>query len=116
MTTQININGEIRDAASMKVPEDRTFRGAWRFNGPAVEVDMPTAREIHRNVLRAEREKQLNDLDVQWFRAAETDDADAKAAIVAKKQKLRDVTKDPRIEAAATPEDLKKLTLDVLAK
>jgi hypothetical protein len=29
MTTYININGDVRDAASLTVPADRTFRGAW---------------------------------------------------------------------------------------
>ena len=39
-TTYININGDVRDASSLTVPADRTFRGAWSFNGDAVEVDM----------------------------------------------------------------------------
>jgi predicted secreted protein len=29
MTTYININGDVRDASSLTVPTDRTFRGAW---------------------------------------------------------------------------------------
>ena len=37
-TTYININGNVRDAASLIVPSDRTFRGAWQFNGNAVEI------------------------------------------------------------------------------
>jgi hypothetical protein len=36
MTTLININGDVRDAASLTVPSDRTFRGAWQFNGSAL--------------------------------------------------------------------------------
>jgi len=55
MTTYININGDVRDASSITVPTDRTFRGAWTFNGDAVEIDMTAAREIHKDNLRAER-------------------------------------------------------------
>ena len=47
-TTYININGDVRDASSLTVPSDRTFRGAWSFNGDAVEVDMTAARDIHK--------------------------------------------------------------------
>ena len=45
MTTYININGDVRDASSLTVPADRTFRGAWQFNGDAVEIDMTAASE-----------------------------------------------------------------------
>jgi hypothetical protein len=114
MTTYININGDVRDAASLTVPQDRTFRGAWQFEGDAVEIDMAVAREIHRDNLRAERGPRLDSLDTAWFRAAETADADAQAQIAADKQALRDVTADPRIEAAQTPDELKALTLDAL--
>jgi len=112
MTTLININGDVRDAASLTVPNDRTFRNAWQFKGDAVEIDMPKARDIHRDVLRAERASKLDKLDVDWFRAVET--GGDTAAIAAEKQRLRDVTADSRIAAAKTPEELKALTLDVL--
>jgi len=112
--TLININGDVRDAASLTIPQDRTFRGAWQFSGDAVEIDMAAARDIHRDNLRAERGPHLEELDVAWFRAAETADTDAQASIAAQKQALRDVTADARIDAAATPDALKALTLDVL--
>lgn len=112
MTTYININGDTRDAASLTVPADRTFRGAWAFNGNAVEIDMTKARDIHRDNLRAERAPKLADLDVAYMKALEQ--GGDTAAIAAEKQALRDVTADARIEAAATPDALKALTLDVL--
>lgn len=112
MTTYININGDVRDAASLTIPADRTFRGAWQFNGAAVEIDMAAARDIHRDNLRAERKPLLDKLDVDWFRAVET--SGDTAAIAAKKQALRDVTGDARIDGAATPDALKALTLDAL--
>jgi hypothetical protein len=33
-TTYININGDIRDAASLSLPADRILRGAWKLNVP----------------------------------------------------------------------------------
>jgi hypothetical protein len=112
MTTLININGDVRDAASLTVPADRTFRGAWQFNGAAVEIDMVKARDIHRNNLRAERAPKLDKLDIEWFRAVEA--GGDTAAIATAKQRLRDVTADSRIAAAKTPEELQALTLEVL--
>ena len=114
MTTYININGDVRDAASLTVPADRTFRGAWAFNGAAVEIDMTAARGIHRDNLRAERAPRLSALDVDYMKALEEGDTAAQQAIVSVKQALRDVTTDARIEAAATADALKALTLDVL--
>ena len=110
--TLININGDIRDAASLTVPADRTFRGAWQFNGAAVEIDMAKARDIHRDNLRAERAPKLAALDVDYMKALET--SGDTAAIAAEKQVLRDVTADARIANAATPNALKALTLDAL--
>ena len=112
MTTYININGDVRDASSLTVPADRTFRGAWQFNGAAVEIDMAAARDIHRDNLRREREPKLAALDVDYMKALEQ--GGDTAAIAAQKQALRDITADARIEAAATPNELKALTLDAL--
>jgi len=112
MTTYININGDVRDAASLTTPTDRTFRGAWQFNGAAVEIDMTAARGIHKDNLRTERGPLLAALDVTYMKALEQ--GGDTAAIAAEKQALRDVTADARIEAATTPDALKALTLDVL--
>ena len=71
MTTYININGDVREASSLVVPADRTFRGAWSFNGDAVEVDMAAARDIHKDNLRAERKPRLEALDVAYMNALE---------------------------------------------
>ena len=107
--TLIDINGDVRDAASLTVPKDRTFRDAWQFNGSAAEVYMVMARDLHRVNLRRERETLLKDLDIEFMLALER--GDDTSAIVAKKQALRDVTEDPKIEAADTPTKLKNLTL-----
>ena len=98
-----------------EVPPDRTFRNAWVANAGKVAVDMPKARNIHRERLRVARAKLLPDLDTEWFKAVEAGDAAKETAIAARKQKLRDVPADPRIDSAQTPDELKALTLDMLA-
>jgi len=112
MTTYININGDVRDAASLTVPTDRTFRGAWQFNGAAVEIDMAAALGIHKDNLRAERAPRLADLDVAYMKALEA--GTGAAEIATQKQTLRDITGDARLTAAADPDALKALTLAVL--
>jgi hypothetical protein len=77
-----------------------------------ITVNMTKAREIQKEVIRAERKPQLEALDIDYMKALEQG-GDA-AAIAAQKQMLRDVTADPRIEAATTPDELKALTLDAL--
>jgi len=105
MTTYININGDVRDASSLTVPTDRTFRGAWSFNGDAVEVDMAAARDIWRDKIRAARAPKLEKLDTAYMKALETN-ADT-TQIIADKQALRDAPADAGIDAATTPDALK---------
>src|SRR5210317_1210638 len=112
MTTYININGDVRDAASLTVPTDRTFRGAWTFNGNAVEIDMTAALAIHKDNLRAERAPRLADLDVAYMKALEA--GTGAAEIAAQKETLRNITDDARLAAATTPEELKALDLATL--
>jgi len=114
MTTYININGDVREASSLQVPQDRTFRGAWQFNGNVVEIDMNEARNIHKDHLRQEREELWGGLDASFMQALESGDTVAQQSIAGAKQVLRDVTDDQRIADAQTPDDLKALTLDVL--
>ncbi len=112
MTTYININGDVREASSLTVPTDRTFRGAWQFNGDAVEVDMSKARDIHKDNLRAERKPKLEELDVSYMKALES--GSGAADIATQKQTLRDITADSRIANASTPDALKALDLATL--
>lgn len=112
MTTYIDINGDVRDASSLTVPSDRTFRDAWQFNGNAVDVDMVAAKDIHKDNLRRERAPRLADLDVAYMKALES--GSGAADIAAQKQILRDITDDARIDAATTPDELKALDLATL--
>ena len=112
MTTYININGDVRDASSLTVPNDRTFRGAWQYNGDAVEINMTKAREIHKDNLRIERNERLAALDVSYMKALEA--GSGTDAIATEKQTLRDITDDARIANAADADALKALDLATL--
>lgn len=92
-----------------EIPADRTFRNAWTLNGKTIAHDMNKARDIHRARLRAARAPKLAKLDVDYQRADERGDMDAKQAVAAQKQALRDLPNDPAIDKAKTPEKLKAL-------
>lgn len=99
------VDGQLVDHSL--APSDRTFRNAWKLDGGAIGVDMVKARELHRNKLRELRKPKLEALDVEYQRADEKGDTAEKKRVADKKQALRDVTADPAIEAAQTPEALK---------
>lgn len=79
-----------------------------------ITINMDKARDIHRDRLRAMRQPVLEALDVEYQRADEQADANLKADIAARKQALRDVTADPAIEAAKTPEELSAIIPEAL--
>jgi hypothetical protein len=72
-----------------------------------ITVNMDKARDIKKDMIRAERNPKLAALDVEFMRAVEQGDTELQATIVAKKQALRDATDDPAILAAQTPDELK---------
>lgn len=76
-----------------------------------ITVNMVKARNIWRDRLRAERKPRMEKLDVEYQRADEAGDAAWKADVANRKQVLRDAPQDPRIDSAATPQDLKLITL-----
>jgi len=79
----------IVDSASL--PEaDNDFFNAWELVNGVVTVNLAKAKELTKARLRAEREPLLAAQDVLYMRAVETN-ADT-TAIVAEKQRLRDVT------------------------
>ena len=70
-------------------------------------VDMAKAREIHKTNIRNARTPKLAELDIEFQRAIETDDATKKAEIAVKKQALRDAPADSGIAAASDADALK---------
>ena len=73
-----------------------------------ININLTKAKEITKDRLRVERAPLLQSLDVQFQRALETG-ADT-SAIVAEKQRLRDITK--LADEAQTPDDLKAIKVE----
>lgn len=97
------------------VPADRTFRNAWTAEDGPITVDMSKAVEIHKDALRKVRAPLLQALDIEMMAAWAKGDTTTGQEVEAKKQALRDVTDDPRIAAATTPDELKAVVPEVLS-
>lgn len=87
------------------LPPDNDFYDAWEMDDTSVTVNLAKAKEITKNRLRAERKPLLEAQDVAFQRALETG-ADT-TAIVAEKQRLRDITK--LADSATTLDELRGL-------
>lgn len=104
----------------------RRYREAWKStDGRSVTVDMTIAKEIHKKVLRRLRQPLLDEQDrlynraqgklfvLQYTKSPSKEDVDAVEAemmsIETERQRLRDVTKDPRIDEAKSVDDLIKI-------
>jgi hypothetical protein len=85
---------------------DNDFFNAWELADGVVTVNLGKAKELTRSRLRAEREPLLAAQDVLFQRVQET--GGDTAAIVAEKQRLRDVT--GLVDGCATTEELRGLT------
>lgn len=84
----------------------RDFRNAWELVDGAVTVNFAKAQDLTKARLRSEREPLLAAQDVAFQRALESG-ADA-SAIVAEKQRLRDVTN--LVDTATTLDELRGIT------
>ena len=89
------------------LPRDNDFFDAWELVDGKVEVSLAKATEITKKRLRSEREPLLAAQDVAFQRALESG-ADT-TAIVAEKQRLRDVTNF----SATTLDELRSLKAGV---
>ena len=88
---------------------DNDFFNAWELSGSTVSVNLSKAKEITKKRLRAEREPLLQAQDVLFQRALETS-ADT-TAIVAEKQRLRDITN--QVDSATTTAQLRGMKVEV---
>ena len=77
-----------------------------------ITINMDKARNIHKDKMRVAREPLLTALDIQFQRVLEA--GSNTTSIVAAKQALRDVTIDPAIDDAQTPDELKAVWPSVL--
>ena len=84
------------------------FFNAWEMNGANVTVNLDKAKEITKDRLRAERAPLLAAQDVAFQRALESG-KDTKA-IVAEKNRLRDITK--LADSATTLDELRAIKVE----
>jgi hypothetical protein len=87
----------------------RDFRNAWELVDGAVAVNFAKAKDLTKDRLREERKPLLEAQDVAFQRALELDTD--KSAIVAEKQRLRDITK--QVDTATTLDELKGISCQV---
>lgn len=87
------------------LPRDNDFYDAWEMDDKTVTVNLAKAKEITKKRLRAEREPLLAAQDVLFMRATEQG-ADT-TAIVAEKNRLRDITN--LADSATTLDELRAL-------
>lgn len=91
------------------LPRDNDFYDAWEMDATSVTVNMEKAKEITKKRLRAEREPLLAAQDVLFQRALES--GASTTAIVAEKQRLRDIT--DLVDAVTTLEGLRAIKAGV---
>lgn len=91
-----------RTSDKSKIPSDRYFRGAWTDDNPTdtVDINMAKARNIHMNVIRGERDKELARLDIEQLKGND---------VVTLKQTLRDIPTTFDLNGSEIPEELKSL-------
>lgn len=96
----------IVDASTL--PEaDNDFFNAWELNGETVSVNIDKAKAITKDRLRQERAPLLQAQDVLYMKALEQ--GQDTAAIVAEKQRLRDITN--LADACTTTAELRALSV-----
>ena len=94
-----------REIAATDIP-DRTFRDAWV---PGLAVDMPKARTIHMDRIRAKRNKELDRLDKEHTKESGRGRKVQADAIEAKRETLRNIPATFDLSGASTPEELAAL-------
>ena len=99
----------ITDADLIK---DREFRDAWKDENNKIDIDIEKAKNIHIDNLRIKRADLLSKLDIEYIKADENNDITKRNEIIQRKNILRDITKDPRIDAATNIEELKKVKVE----
>lgn len=99
----------ITDADLIK---DREFRNAWKDENNKIDIDIEKAKNIHIDNLRIKRADLLSKLDIEYIKADENNDITKRNEIIQRKNILRDITKDPRIDAATNIEELKKVKVE----
>jgi hypothetical protein len=92
--------------SDMPTGDARKFMDAWEDTGTVVQVNLPKARVIHMDRIRAVRNAELAKEDVTFMRAVEAGDTDAQATIATEKQVLRDIPATFDITTGVTTPEL----------
>lgn len=92
-----------------ELPQDRTFRNAWTHDGVNMSVNMPKARTIHLDRIRAVRKSALERLDADWMKATGQGRVADAATIESQRQVLRDLPQTLPVDQCTTPDELKAL-------
>lgn len=88
---------------SFQLPEAE-FIDAWTIDAT---IDLEKAKDVWRRKMRPVRNERLKQLDLQWMQAMELGDTVAAAAVAAKKQELRDITKRDELKYAKSLAEVK---------
>lgn len=91
------------------LPTDRSYRNAWELKDAQIKINMPKAKELFLDGVRAKRKPLLEALDVEAQRALESKDDKALAEVVSKKQALRDLPQTLPLANIKTVAELDKL-------
>ena len=87
---------------------DSSFRDAWEVNNDfIISENLDKAKDITKDRLRLERKPLLEEQDVLFMKAQETDASTT--AITAEKKRLRDITK--QADTCTTTDQLKALSV-----
>lgn len=99
-----------------QLPNNRYFRNAWRWNGTALDFDLPACRERHLNKLRRVRTDKLQDSDPDFIRALEQNNTTQLNALKAYRQALRDMPQSIAAEltSATTPDAIRAIRPAIL--
>jgi len=103
----VDKDGNQANAASVTVPSNRDFRGAWTLSGSVISEDLTKAKEIFKDKIREVRTPLLDAEDVVYMKALETADTSAQTASVTKKTNLRNAPAASAITDATTIAELK---------
>ena len=114
---------EALSVITAEIAEHRTDpagKSNLRLNGNTLTWHMPGVREKEKDLRRRARSPKIAAADVDFFKALEAwlatqpNIPPALETAMAKKRALRDVTADPAIEVATTPEELRAVWPDIL--
>lgn len=95
-----------REVQLADIPPNRKFRNAW---APGLTVDMPKARIIHMDRIRAARDRTLAQADTNLARAQDDNDGPEQARLRTLRRTLRDLPQNFDLSGATTPEALDAL-------